>query len=275
MPVSKPATRRLFISERLLQAGSCTYDELAAALGVSSMTVRRDVEPMVRQGAVIKTLRGVQKVSGAASDLYETDLRQRLTEHRDDKRLIARRALELVAGRQTIFLDGGTTCLEFARELASQRSGLTAVTNSALACLELGKSNQNMVVGIGGHYDVRSASFVGPAAEEAAGKFFVDLAFISTKAFIADEGTFESMIATIQIKQIVARQAARVILLIDHSKFGRRALSKAIDVAQIHTIVTDAAAPESVVKALRDAGKNVILATTDSVAPVTLVASPR
>jgi DeoR/GlpR family transcriptional regulator of sugar metabolism len=128
-----------------------------------------------------------------------------------------------------------------------------------------------MVVGIGGQYDTPSASFVGPSAEESASRFFVDVAFLSTKAFLADQGTFESNIATIHIKQIIVEHAAKVILLIDHSKFGQRALSKAVEVAQIHAVVTDAAAPETDVEALRAAGKDVLLADADAPAAMNVI----
>ncbi len=262
MPDSKLSNRRLWIAEKVDRQGACSYEELAAALGVSSMTIRRDVEAMSREGTLIKTLGGVQRAGPA--DLFETDLRSRLQEHRAEKRVIALKALELLAGRQTVFLDGGTTCLEFAKAIAAQRSGLTVVTNSALACLELGKSTRNMVVGIGGQYDTPSASFVGPSAEESASRFFVDVAFLSTKAFLADEGTFESNIATIHIKQIIVRQASKVVLLIDHTKFGQRALSKAVEVAQIHAVVTDGTAPETDIEALRRAGKDVVVADADA-----------
>src|SRR4051812_11201103 len=160
-----PRDRRNAILTVIDEQGVCGYDELAAQLAVSSMTIRRDVDAMARAGQVIKTLGGVQKA--APADLYETDLRQRLSQHKSEKRAIARAAVALIGPRHTIFLDGGTTCLELAKLVAAEhRTGLTAVTNSALACLELGRARENMTVCIGGHYDAASASFVGPSAEE-------------------------------------------------------------------------------------------------------------
>ncbi len=245
----KPTDRRRLITDCVQRKGVCSYEELSQMLRVSSMTIRRDVDLLARDGSVIKTLGGIQRA--AESDLYETDLRARLMESRSEKRSIAREALQLVTGRKTIFLDGGTTCLEFAKLLAGERGGLTVVTNSALACIELGRSKENMTVGIGGQYDAPSASFVGPTAEESATKFFVDLAFVSTKGLIPDQGTFESSLATFHIKQIIARQAGSVVLLIDHSKFNQRALSKVLDVGQIHTVVTDEGASEADLALLR------------------------
>jgi DeoR/GlpR family transcriptional regulator of sugar metabolism len=92
---------------------------------------------------------------------------------------------------------------------------------------------------LGGQLDPASACLVGPTAEESARHFFVDVAFFSTKGFVPDEGTYESSIANIHIKKIMAEQAARVVLLADHSKFGQRALCKALDIRQIHEVITD------------------------------------
>ncbi|MDB6093078.1 MAG: hypothetical protein JWM32_640 [Verrucomicrobia bacterium] len=235
-----PTERRQFIQERVEQAGTCSYDELAAALEVSSMTIRRDMEDLVRQGRVIRTVGGVQRAH-APSYLYETALHSRVGVHREAKRAIARRALELIAGRATVFLDGSTTCLELARLIAEEKKGLTIVTNSVLACMELGKNGDNSISGIGGHYDANSLCYVGPQAEDWAKTLFVDVAFVSTKGFLPGKGTFESSLPNFRIKQIIARQCVELVLLVDHSKFGQRALSKVLDVDQIHAIVTDQA----------------------------------
>src|SRR4051812_35353371 len=114
-----PLDRRQFILDRLEQAGACSYEELAEARGVSTMTVRRDLEEMVRQGRAIKTVGGVQRAH-APSYLYETDLHSRLGVQRAAKQAIAREAAKLIAGRTTLFLDGSTTCLELARLLAQE-----------------------------------------------------------------------------------------------------------------------------------------------------------
>jgi DeoR family transcriptional regulator of aga operon len=254
----KPADRRRRILDHLEQLGTGTYEEMAGLFAVSPMTVRRDVEALAAKGLLIKTLGGVQRL--AEPDYYETDLRARVSAQRDEKRAIARAALALVDGPLTLFIDGGTTCIELARLLAAERQGLTVVSNSALICIELGRSRQNTIVGLGGHYDAPSMSFVGPAAEEAAGRFFVDVAFFSTKGLIPRQGTFESAIANFHIKQVAARHAGKVVLLVDHTKFGQRALSKVLEIESIHVIVTDASAPPEDVEALRQAGREVILA---------------
>ncbi len=253
--IVNPLNRQKAIVEHLDVVGVCTYQDLSRILEVSEMTVRRDVNKLTRQKTVIKTLGGVQ-TAHASEHLYESAIEERLPVHRPEKIQIAREALRTIEPHQTIFLDGGTTSLILARHLAKSARGLTIVTNSVLVSLEFGQGseNTNTVFLLGGQFDPSSACVVGPTAEESARRFFVDIAFFSTKGFLPQEGTFESSIATIRIKQIIAEQAAHVALLADHSKFGQRALCKALDIKQIHEVITDTATPSTELANVQDHG---------------------
>lgn len=255
--------RRIAILERLEAAGACSYQDLAGLLGVSEMTIRRDVEKLVAEGGVIKTLGGIQSARGPRH-FYESPVQQRLAVRRREKEQIAGEALQQIQPRQTIFLDGSTTCLVLARQIAQSVRGLTVVCHSALTCLEFGQGAENTVIGLGGQFDPASACFVGPTAEETAQRFFPDTAFLSTKGFLPGEGTFESAVATFRIKQILAEQAARVVLLVDHSKFGQRALCKVLEIGQIDEVVTDLGTPTEDVVILQKRGLTVRIAPGDS-----------
>jgi DeoR/GlpR family transcriptional regulator of sugar metabolism len=205
------------------------------------MTVRRDVDKLLPRGGLMKGVGGVQ-TDRAPKHFYESVVQQRLPIHRPEKNQIAREAVRQIEPQQTIFLDGSTTCLVLARHLAENLRGLSIVTHSALVCMEFGRGTENTILNLGGQFDPASACFVGPTTEEAARRFFVDVAFLSTKGFLPAEGTFESSMATFRIKQIIAEQAARVVLLVDHSKFGQRALCKVLEIGQIDEVITDAGA---------------------------------
>jgi DeoR/GlpR family transcriptional regulator of sugar metabolism len=90
--------------------------------------------------------------------------------------------------------------------------------------------------------------------------FFVDQAFLTTKGFIPADGTYESAVATFRIKQIMAERAVETVLLVDHTKFGHRALSKVLDISQIQQVVTDEGTPKSDLASLGRAGINVKVA---------------
>ena len=255
--------RQLAIVHRVDVAGVCSYQELATLLSVSEMTVRRDVDKLVQRGELVKALGGVQ-TAHAPQHLYESAVRQRLNVQRREKEAIAVAALEQIKSQQTVFIDGSTTCLVLARQLARRLRGLTVVTHSALVSLELGRTMDNTIISLGGQFDPSTACFVGPTAEEAARRLFVDVAYLSTKGLLPEEGIFESSMATFRIKQIVAEQAARVVLLVDHSKFGQRALCKVLDIAQIHEVITDASTKTSDIERLQQRGLVVRSAQRDS-----------
>ena len=233
-----PLERHQAIVEHLDVVGVCTYQDLAKLLDVSEMTIRRDVDKLVQKRGLIKILGGLQ-TAHAPESLYESPVQPRFPIHRREKELIARAAIQQITPHQTIFLDGGTTCIALARHIARESCGLTVVTHSALVCLELGRTTSNTIFNLGGQFDSTSACCGGPTTEESARRFFVDIAFFSTKGFLPEEGTFESSLGTLRIKQIIAAQAARVVLLVDHSKFGQRALCKVLDIGQIHEVITD------------------------------------
>jgi len=258
-PPRRIKDRAAFILDLIDRQGTASYEELADLLQVSTMTVRRDCEELAQLGKIIKTIGGIQQAHAPAY-LYENTVRERIATNRAEKRAIAAKALDLIPNNQTIFIDGGTTNLALAKLIADSRTGLTILTNSALTCLELSKG-QNTIIGIGGEYDPLALSFVGPQAEEMAKSFFVDQAFLTTKGFLPADGTYESAVATFRIKQNVAERAVETVLLVDHTKFGRRALSKVLDISQIRQVVTDEGTAESDLTSLRRAGIRVNVAT--------------
>ena len=175
-----PEQRKLTILKCLEHQGVCSYGELAESLEVSSMTVRRDIEDLSNQGMVIKVLGGAQRTN-PVSDLYESQLVSRLSAKRKEKKAIAEEALQFVEPGETLFLDGSTTCLEFAKVLDEHRTRLTVITNSLLISQVLGQNGQNTVIVIGGQYESVSLSCVGSTAEDQVRQHFVDKVFLSTK----------------------------------------------------------------------------------------------
>jgi DeoR/GlpR family transcriptional regulator of sugar metabolism len=264
--------RHAAIVRHLDIVGACSYQELASLFGVSEMTIRRDVDKLVQRGGLIKTLGGVQ-TAHAPKHLYESAVHQRLPVHRREKEQIAIEAARQIQPLQTIFLDGSTTCLVLARRLAREPGGLTIVTHSGLVCMEFGGNTEHAVFALGGQFDLASACFVGTTAEEAARRFFVDIAFLSTKGFLPDDGTYESSIATFRIKQIIAEQAARVVLLVDHSKFAQRALCKVLDIEQIDEVITDPGVSPADLTALGSRRVTVRIAPGERVAPAAVADS--
>ena len=255
--------RQQGILERLEAGRTCSYAELAGAWQVSEMTIRRDVDRLAGTGALVKILGGVYRPR-EAEHLYETALESRLSECVAEKRAIAALAVTLAATCETIYLDGGTTCIHLARRIARDEVAISVVTHSPMVCLELARSERVKVIGLGGELDANSLCFFGTSCEAAAHECYVDHAFLTTKGFLPAEGTYESFAGTARIKQIMVGQSATVTLLIDHSKFGRRALRKVVNASQINTVVTDDSVDGQLLASAREHGCNVLVAPVDS-----------
>jgi DeoR/GlpR family transcriptional regulator of sugar metabolism len=255
----KTQSRREAILECLEQRSSLSYRELADRFQISSMTIRRDVDALCHRGLVMKAAGGVRRVE-RLPPLFETPLASRLSIQRAEKRAIALAAVDLIAPGQTVYLDGGTSSVELAQRIANRCVNVTVLSNSTLICMELGRSPKNAIIGIGGNYVPDNLCFVGPTAEDFARRYFVDIAFFSTKGLLPNEGTYESFEPTFRIKQILAGQCSRVVVLADHTKFGQRSLCKVLDISQIHTVVTDELTPVADRALLEQGGREVLAA---------------
>jgi DeoR/GlpR family transcriptional regulator of sugar metabolism len=256
-------SRDQIILDHVNRRGKATYKELAQSLKVSTMTIRRDVDKMAEKHLVMKTLRGVQRMPEGERGLLETALALRLSERVEEKRSIARQALEIIRDGQTIFLDGSTTCAELAGYLGKYHRGLTVITNSLLIGQRLRRDRDSVLMMIGGRFDRDTYCFVGPGAEEQISRYFVDIAFMSTRAFMPTEGTYESSVDSFRIKQGVVAQSRKTVLLADHTKFGRRALTKVLEAKQIDTVITDEGVSQEHVAALRQKDIHVVISPLD------------
>ena len=252
--------RDQLILDCLEEKGVCTYQELQKLLGVSSMTVRRDVRQLAAKKQVIRTIGGVQR-SAAPQFLHEASILSRARLNQAEKRAIVKQAMaQFIKADQTLFIDGSSTSMELARLIVASEVAITVVTHSALIALKLSHAPNIKIICLGGEYDARSGCFGGKLTEDSMQKYFVDIAFLSTKAFLPAEGAFESVIATLRVKQLVAEHCEKLVLLVDHTKFGKRALCKVVGKDSIHAVITDAKTPPAVIQSLRKNGCEVIVA---------------
>lgn len=240
-----------------------SYEELVTKFEVSGMTIRRYVDLLAEEGKVIKVVGGAQLV-GTPGEMYETEVSTRLEINNGEKNAIALEAIKHIEPGEIIYIDGSSTCLQLASKIAESLSGITVVTNSILVHMELARNNKISIICLGGQHDGGSYCLVGPQTEDQAGKYFVDKAFLSTKGFFPEEGTFESFAATYKIKQIIVNNCTKVILLVDHTKFGQRSLCKVIDVSQIDTVITDSLIDSELLKTLEANIKTVVVAMVES-----------
>ena len=243
------------ILERLNDNGSVGVVELAGALGVSLASVRRDLQLLADQHLLSRTHGGA--VSSGV--LYELPMRYRGGQHQEEKRRIAKAAAALAAdGVSSVALSGGTTTTEVARVLATM-SGLKVVTNAINIASELAPRPQIGLVVCGGSARPESHELVGPLAEQTLSRLNVDIAFVGVDGITAASGLTTHHEVEAATNRAMIRIAARVVVVTDGSKIGRRSFAEIASVDEIDDLITDAGADECECERIRDANVRVTI----------------
>jgi DeoR/GlpR family transcriptional regulator of sugar metabolism len=230
--------RQQKIVEYVQKTGIAGYAELAKMFGVSAFTIRRDIKYLAQTRLIAQVKGGAQRIE-TPTQFSEAHLPRRMQINLDLKEKIAHKALEFIHPGDTIFLDGSSTITCFARAVAAACRDITVVTNSILVALELSETPGIRLIGLGGIFDPETFSYVGFDIDVPAGAFYVNKAFFSCAGYIPGEGTFENAAFNRNTKRLIAQRAAKAILLIDHTKFGKRALARVLDETKISAIITD------------------------------------
>lgn len=228
-----------------------TIDELMEATGGSRATIRRDVGKLCDNGLVRKTHGGVMSIAmGAAA---EPPLRVKSGLHTEEKRRIARRALELIHENEHVILDSGTTVLELAK-LLDDKKHFTAVTYDLLAAMEVAKHPAIDLLMLGGVLRKTYYSFFGYFAEDMLKHIAADKAFVSVDAVDLRQGLMNYTTDDIAVKKLIVESSREVILLCDHSKFAARSFIRICELSRVSRIITGAEIDADILAKLRDMG---------------------
>ncbi len=216
------------------ESGVIRVEDLSRRLGVSTATVRRDLDELELSGAIRRVHGGAVSVEGRLDEPLFADKSSRAVR---EKRRIAEAALALVEPGDTIYLDGGSTVLELAR-LLRERTNLTVVTNSLHAAHELSGRGPRLIV-ISGELRRLSQTLVGPLTRGVLNELHLDKAFMGTIGFSLKEGLTTTDPSEAFTKELVLSQARQVIVLADSSKAGKVAFANAGRWDQVHILISD------------------------------------
>jgi DeoR family fructose operon transcriptional repressor len=245
-----PAGRKAQLAAYVADTGQVTVSELAERFGVSIDTVRRDLDQLSADGVLVRTYGGA--VSLATISRTDRAVDQRLALQEQEKEKIAALAAALVQDGSTILINGGTTTLAVARELRQHRD-LTVATNNLLVPAALPATAIRDIYVFGGAVRSLTLATVGPVSFRANGgadlDISCDLALIGIGAVSEDAGYTTSNLAEAAMMQAMMSRAARVAILADSSKFGRRLFAQVSELSSADYLVTDAMPPPG----LRDA----------------------
>jgi DeoR family fructose operon transcriptional repressor len=211
--------------------GRVRVADLAAELGVSEMTVRRDLDTLAEQGVV-------QRVRGGAVALGPQPFAERYGHAARAKDRIADKLLDLVDDGTSIGIDASTTLLRLAARLDGVRN-VTVLTNSVESFAVL--NGHAGVTGLltGGQHDPRTGSLVGPLASRSAGDVALHRLFVSAAGLDLDLGTTEATLEEAEVKLAMAGVATEVVVAVDGSKLEQRGAARCLPPERIDVLVTD------------------------------------
>lgn len=255
---SRQIARRQMIAEAVMAEGSMRIEDLTERFGISLMTAHRDVDELVSRGLFRKT-RGI--VSAAATSLIESSDVYRANRQASEKKMIATAAMQFIEPGQAIFLDDSTTVLQMATLLPA-KVPLTAITNSLTLMNALKDMHDVTLLALGGQYYNWCNAFMGRMTINEINRLRADVTFISMSAII-DDVVFHQSPEIVDIKRAMFESAAQRILLMDHTKFERRALHSFAHLSEFDVVIVDEKTPAGHLERMRNKNINVVVAKGD------------
>ena len=218
---------------------------------ISSMTIRRDLEKLESLGEIVRTRSGAKSIA-YLTRLSEAQFSERESENIAEKNFIAQTAYRYVRQESSIFLDTGTTVTGLARQLKNDK--LFIITTAPNIALECAKNHDNTVFMTGGQLSSGNLSLSGVNALSFLEHINIDIAFMASSGFSFRGGFTCGSFDECQIKKRVIEKAAKVIMLMDSSKFGRNMPFTFAGITDIDVLITDSKITKSDFRELGKAG---------------------
>jgi DeoR/GlpR family transcriptional regulator of sugar metabolism len=238
------------------RAGSASVSDLAAALEVSEMTIRRDLAALAEE-------RLVEKVHGGAvlprRSAMEPHFVAKRSLNAGAKEAIAARAVELVRDGMTISLSAGTTTWQVAKHLDHRFHHLTFVTNSMNVAMALEDNGWESVVVSGGSFRTPSDALVGPFAVQTLRQLNADLLFLGVDSLDPSVGLTTPNISEAETNRVLVAGARQVAVVADSSKLGQTSLATFATFDDVDVLVTDTGADTQALRAYQVAGLVVLV----------------
>lgn len=250
------------ILELLSQKGTVHTAELVEALGVSSETVRKDLEQLDRQGKLRRIHGGavsLQPDPPATPRVGYIALSTRNTLHMEQKQRIARRAASMVEEGQVVALDHGSTSQVLAQALAARFDRLTVVTNSIQNALILADKPGFTVILTGGILSRDELTLVNDFPTGLLDYVHVDILFLTVTGIDPAAGLTDQRLGEISVQNQMRSVAGRVIVVADSSKFGRASLVRLCPISAVEAIITDTDVDPAKAAAVEACGARLIL----------------
>jgi DeoR/GlpR family transcriptional regulator of sugar metabolism len=229
--------RQAFILDRVREDGAVRVADLVRELGVSDMTVRRDLEVLDERGLLEKVHGGATALAGSA--LFEPGFAAKSALQQSEKDAIADAAVALVDTGMAIGVSAGTTTYALAQRL-SYVPGLTVVTNSvrvAEVLYQAGRIDQTII--LTGGVRTPSDALVGPFAVSALRTVHVDLVFVGVHGMDPHSGFTCPNLLEADTDRALIDAGRSLVVVADHTKWGVIGISSIARLDQADVLITD------------------------------------
>jgi len=248
-----PLERKDQILDLITRKGRIAVDELIEKFKVSGATIRRDLEFLEHQGLITRAHGGAMSKSRVS---LEPDFLEEKGKFLEEKKRIGQEAAKLIEEGEVIFLEASTTVLELARNLKDKRN-LTVVTNSLDIACELEESRGIDLILIGGNLKRRTHALIGPLTETTLSQMRLDKAFVGISALDISYGITMATMEEAKTRKDIVKTSNKLIVLCDHSKFGKQNFAYVGPLELIDILITDKGIPDEMRKEIERRGVEV------------------
>ena len=225
--------------------------ELAVLLGVSSVTIRQDLNFLEGEGLL-------KRIHGGAVMKDADDIASRLGINYEKKLRIARKVATYIHDGETILIESGSTNALLARELL--KKNVTIITTNVYIARQFRKKEQARIILLGGMYQHESESLVGKITRYCIDQINYDKAFIGVDGYTSKTGFTLRDLFRADISSYIIKKSKEVFIVTDSSKFGKSELTNICNACDIHHVATDSDLDKQFIKEFRKAGIDLILA---------------
>lgn len=242
--------RQDLILEEVRRTGAVQVSDLVTRLGVSDMTIRRDLDVLARRGLVDKVYGGATSTVDRSTD--EPGFEAKSVLQMKEKEAIAQRAAQLVQPGTAIGLSAGTTTWTLAR-LLDDVPDLTVVTNSVRVADELQQRDRiDRTVVLTGGVRTPSDALVGPVAVQALRALHLDMVFLGVHGMAPKAGFTTPNLEECETNRAFVEAANRLVVVADHTKWETVGISTIVPLVRAAVVVTDDGLGEDGMQVLRE-----------------------
>ena len=247
------------VENYIREHNSATVLELCKKFGVSDMTIRRDLIQLEKENRIIRFHGGATTFKG--SDAEEIEVRTQLARNeKEEIALLTNEYMNIYIKQyhpKILFLASGSTVYKAAEHLRIP-SGISILTDNLQVASLLSKHPDNTVIMLGGQILLPSYNVVGYTAEDMIKSFAIDCAIIGTGAIDEDGMLYMHNMLEYSSMRAILERAKKIILVTDHSKFGKTNTISLMKVDSRFTIITDSGISDRTLEGLKKKGISIV-----------------